>query len=294
MIEELTEEQIALFPVQVEKWVKIGLTTGEVDRIKAEEAINLAYKCADLKPPQNFYWESNPVKAIYKAAALVAGDRVITKEDCYNVRNGVCFGQFEAGWLSRIEFFKDVVGVSKLEKIEGLIAVAKHVSWWIPHDEFCVYCTHPQLIQRDDRFRLHNDSGPALVYDEDFKMYSIHGTIVPEFVVMEPEKNTIDAIQEESNVEVRRVMIDRYGIQKYLLDSKAEKIHVDDFGTLWKKQIPEDEPLVMIQLLNSTKEPDGSRKNYFLRVPPNMETAHQAVAWSFGKDIKSYQPAIES
>lgn len=36
------------------------------------------------------------------------------------------------------------------------------------------------------------------------------------------------------------------------------------------------------------------RKTYWLRVPPTMERARQAVAWTFGMDEQEYQPAVES
>jgi len=35
-------------------------------------------------------------------------------------------------------------------------------------------------------------------------------------------------------------------------------------------------------------------KEYFLRVPPDMPSAHAAVAWSFGKTPETYAPSIES
>ena len=38
----------------------------------------------------------------------------------------------------------------------------------------------------------------------------------------------------------------------------------------------------MVEVVNSTPEPDGSRKTYFLRVPPTIGTAREAVAWTFG------------
>jgi hypothetical protein len=50
----------------------------------------------------------------------------------------------------------------------------------------------------------------------------------------------------------------------------------------------------MVEVLNSTPEPDGTRRTYFLRVPPEIETAREAVAWTFGMDGAGYAPAVES
>lgn len=89
-------------------------------------------------------------------------------------------------------------------------------------------------------------------------------------------------------------MIERYGQQRFLLDSGAEEIHKDTFGTLYCKQLAGDEAIVMVKVRNSTPEPDNSIKDYFLRVPPGTKTAQEAVAWTFGLKPKEYQPTIET
>ena len=50
----------------------------------------------------------------------------------------------------------------------------------------------------------------------------------------------------------------------------------------------------MVEVQNSTPEPDGSVRTYFLRVPPGMASARAAVAWTFGLDGASYQPIVET
>ncbi len=113
-------------------------------------------------------------------------------------------------------------------------------------------------------------------------MYAWHGVRVRRYIIERPGEITIDAIKSEQNTEIRRVMIERYGLSRYLLDSGAVKVHGDETGELYRTEIPDDEPLVMVKVLNSTPEPDGSKKPYFLRVPPQLTTARDAVAWTFG------------
>jgi hypothetical protein len=55
-----------------------------------------------------------------------------------------------------------------------------------------------------------------------------------------------------------------------------------------------DEDLVMVKVVNSTAEPDGSFKDYYIRVPPNTRSARGAVAWSFGKEENEYDPAVQT
>ena len=117
---------------------------------------------------------------------------------------------------------------------------------------------------------------------------------VPEDVVTTPSAITVARIDAENNAEVRRIMLERYGEARYLQDSGAKQVHRDKWGVLYRKEIPGDEPLVMVRLLNSTPEPDGHSKIYWLRVPPTIETARAAVAWSFNVQGSKYAPKIET
>jgi hypothetical protein len=101
-------------------------------------------------------------------------------------------------------------------------------------------------------------------------------------------------IESEPNIEVRRLMIDLYGVGRYLAETKARLVHTDECGELYKRLQLDDEDLVVVKVINSTAEPDGTFKEYFLRVPPQMKTAREAVAWSFGLSEAEYKPDIET
>ncbi len=89
-------------------------------------------------------------------------------------------------------------------------------------------------------------------------------------------------IGDETNIERRRVMIERYGMEKYLKDSGAKPVSSDECGRLFRlRPRLRDEPIQIVEVKNSTPEPDGSYKLYYLRVPPEIETAREAVAWTF-------------
>ena len=50
----------------------------------------------------------------------------------------------------------------------------------------------------------------------------------------------------------------------------------------------------MVEVVNSTPEPDGSWKTYFLRVPPQMRSCQEAVAWTFNCSPDEYAVAVET
>jgi hypothetical protein len=162
------------------------------------------------------------------------------------------------------------------------------------HAEFCIVSDRPVRLLVDDQNRPHSTDGPFCAWSDGTALWAWHGVRVPAWVITNPERISVARIQAEENTELRRVLLERYGFDRYLHDSGATVIHADDVGTLYRAEIPGDEPLVMVSVLNSTAEPDGSRKPYFLRVPPDITTARQAVAWTFGTDADRYQPVLET
>lgn len=184
--------------------------------------------------------------------------------------------------------------------------------YWVAKPTVC--------IEQTDRTarRLHCTTGPALASDiEDLCFW--HGVMVPVHVITHPQSITLDEIDQETNAEARRVLTERYGTARYLRDSGTRVVQHDASGLLYRKDMPDDEPIVMVRVLNATPEPDGvmareeateifgaaaraalnapegSRfKEYMLRVPPYFRTAHEAVAWTFGLEAESYHPTIES
>ncbi|MDE2104578.1 MAG: hypothetical protein KGL39_45505, partial [Patescibacteria group bacterium] len=197
-----------------------------------------------------------------------------------SVVSPVCLGAIETGkadvlqtWMPTFEAFE-----------AGL--------WlFLPLDELCLWLPQP-VIKRQAQ-RLHCETGPAFELPGQ-RLWFWQGIEVPQYVVENPKAIIVPDIETEPNAEVRRIKIERFGQARYLQESGAKEIHRDDFGVLYRKELAGDEPLVMVKVLNSTPEPDGSFKDYFLRVPPNMRRAREAVAWTFGKAEADYEPALES
>jgi hypothetical protein len=135
------------------------------------------------------------------------------------------------------------------------------------------------------RRRLHCADGPAVVSDiED--LYFWHGILVPRLVIESPDQITAEMIDAETNQEVRRVMIERYGYERYVGDGKI--VHEDGTGRLIKKRNTHGDEIAVVSVVNGSKEPDGTYKHYVLSVPPEMGTACEAVAWTYGMSEQQY------
>ncbi len=136
--------------------------------------------------------------------------------------------------------------------------------------------------------------GPALAFPDGFALHAWRGMPVPGAFLAELTTLTPERIRAEENAELRRVMLEFYGYDRYLAESGARPVDRDETGVLWRIDLPDDEPVVMVEVVNSTPEPDGTHRTYWLRVPPRTRTARQGVAWTFGMAEEGYTPVLET
>ncbi len=190
------------------------------------------------------------------------------------------------------------IGISYALEQERLLRLwleqCRHTHWWFEYDGIVFLSDRPKALSLDSWGRLHNERGAALDYGDGFRLCAIYGIQVEENDVLHPEQITLGRIETEVNVEVRRVLTSFYGQARYLKDSGATLVHQDERGKLWRKMRQGDTDLVMVEVENSTPEPSGTPRSYLLRVPPNMTTAAEAVAWTFGMQCGQYLPRVET
>ncbi|MFI2413831.1 DUF6745 domain-containing protein [Streptomyces sp. NPDC018947] len=195
-------------------------------------------------------------------------------------------GQHDAPWLAAFP--------TDRAPLDGLAAVSASAGWWWPYERAAVVCERPVALHRDEAGRLDRGDGPALAFPDGFALHAWRGMPVPAAFLGELRALTPERIRAEENAELRRVMLEHYGYDRYLSESGARPLHTDETGTLWRIELDGDEPVVMVEVLNSTPEPDGSRRTYWLRVPPTTREAREGVAWTFGLAAEAYLPVRET
>ncbi|MGH2549310.1 MAG: DUF6745 domain-containing protein, partial [Thermomicrobiales bacterium] len=120
------------------------------------------------------------------------------------------------------------------------------------------------------------------------------GVRIEERILLHPETITHDEILAETNAERRRVLVDRFGVSRFIKESNAEILDEDrDPGgerRLLRVNLNEDEPLVTLSCLCPS-----TGRQYFLRVPPDMQSCRHAAAWIAGfDDPDQYDPVLET
>ncbi|MBI2811631.1 MAG: hypothetical protein HYX67_12510 [Candidatus Melainabacteria bacterium] len=193
--------------------------------------------------------------------------------------------------------YAEVLGVPvpNPELFEAVHRVWKKCGPIVMHKEFCILSEFPTQCNVDEDGRLHGDGHPSQQWKDGWKLYHWHGMRVTRQFAEAPETITVDHIENESNLEMRRLMLERYGIKKFLVDVGAKEVQRDECGILYRHFVHEVlEPIVMVEVTNSTSEADGTYKKYFLRVPPNITTAKAGIAWTFNLENKDYSPSVQT
>ena len=126
------------------------------------------------------------------------------------------------------------------------------------------------------------------------------GVRIKPSIAFHPESITAQAVIETQNIELRRVMLERMGYEAFFKQANAKELDRDadpggvrrllrvDFKdeSRWRR----DEPLVCL----SVTCPSTAR-HYIIRVPPDMDSCHQAAAWIAGFDDPAlYRPLQET
>ena len=212
------------------------------------------------------------------------------------------WGQQDIYWIAFYKFCENIRVKYKNESYELLdkwYELSRSCMWWYPFENYCIICNRPESIIWDEtKTKLHSYYKPVVKFRDGWSIYAIDGISVDERLINNPKSVTIEEIEKEENAELKRIKIQVYDkyrqVGAFIIDSGAVCIHKDIYGELFKKEIKDDESLVMVKVINSTINQDGRRNEYFLRVPPNMKRAKQAVAWTFGIDEDKYNPIVET
>jgi hypothetical protein len=328
MITKLTYAQGAKFPDYVKKWTDIGLCTLPADRPRAEAAIRKLYELSELSPPREIVWVESPIVGAFAAAITArilsenpsrfysAVDSAVYSAVGSAVRSAVrsiswhswMGGSLWSAIASWIDFMRSELGVAIPEIGQAYAETVESCGYWWPNKNFCIACERPLAIRRDEQGRLHSPDKKSIIWPDGWGLYHVHGIALPEWVIERPNEISVEKIDTEPNAEVRRVMMDKFTAPRYVAQSGIKPVHSDDFGLLYCKEMPGDEPLAIVKVVNSTAEPDGSFRDYWLRVEPGAykgaasRIAHAAVASTCRdeagelafEDYRDYAPLVET
>lgn len=204
-----------------------------------------------------------------------------TKEDYLQYwRSWWSPGVADVWWLHMYDVLQEYCD---WEDMHGFRGLADHCFTAITSPEWVLLCDKPTINHiGDDGVPSHLDA-PAIGFADGYGIFSFQGVTLPPDMIVNPEGLTAQRIMAEENAEVRRVMMRKFGEGRFVEEIGAAVIDRHDDYILYKADLPDDEPLVMVRMNNSTPMP-GTGLQWRSRYvgPPEKE------AWAAG------QPALQN
>ncbi len=149
----------------------------------------------------------------------------------------------------------------------------------------------PRVLSCDAAGLLHSATGKCLEHHDGWGFYAWHGVRVSERVILAPDRLSREDFLNAENVEVRRIIQERMG-ERFVSELGGVMLDSSSRGTLYEVRLPDDDPDEVARYVQV--QDASSERQYFLRVPPIIQTAAEAVAWSFGLSTEDYGPAQET
>ncbi len=279
-IESLTKQQEDMLSVYRDNWIQHGLSTEPVNKQECEEWARKAYEKAGLTIPDTILWAKSPMDAI----------KIITEYSkdttAWDVFNSFLYGQHEAGWLSFYDFFMVECGVKDVKPLVPLIELGKRCGWWSAFENLIVLQERPIAVHFNSAGSLHKDMGMAIEYNDGFGVYALDGIRVKREYAMTPA-NEIDCrlVLKEKSVDVRRVLINKIGIERLLSELDAKVIDKDDTYELVILDLDDDRQRPFLKMRNPSID-----AIHVEGVPPDIRTIVDALAWRNGFNLGGWIP----
>jgi hypothetical protein len=119
--------------------------------------------------------------------------------------------------------FRDVLGLrlSQYEKYHFWEEAALYGGFRVMLPKRCIVSDFPDILRVDSQWRPHCDSGPSHRWSDGWSLWYLHGIAVDEQIVLRPETQTIQQMDNEKNADVQAIRIERYGWPRYLRETGA-------------------------------------------------------------------------
>jgi len=183
-------------------------------------------------------------------------------ECCYKTYRMVRGGNLWSAWPAYLTFFKDKASLSDdiLKRLDIFEKLSTHGSYYWCHEDFVIVSDRPEFIKLDEQKRPHSLDGPFVQWRDGSGLYAINGQKVPAYICeTAKDKFTKEMILSESNVDYRRFIIEKIGIEKAIdiLGAKVVDIYESRVGGRY-------------ELLHIDYDGQGSSRPYLKMYNPSL------------------------
>ncbi len=205
---------------------------GITDEAITEAAITEFYAMIGLPKPI-FVWADSPfqiIKHLGPKYTKLFSSNFFSNQDAYWVSHYMFMLRYEPGAEETKKLWDIKIGVGKPQAELFLIwdRIIRSCSHWWPFESHVFVNTKLKRMKLNDQHMFHCPDGPAVEYADGEKLYFISSVNVEGRIIEHPETITIEEIQKQNNLEVKSILMDKYGFRRYFKDIGAKLIHKDE------------------------------------------------------------------
>ena len=139
-------------------------------------------------------------------------------------------GQFDSSYFSFYDFIFEIIKIiNPFKDLFNSYIKTTECGIIYPCDHFCVISNKPSKILMSNG-QLHSEGSSAIEYNDGFKIWSLNGVRVPQYLAETPtEKLDLEFFKKEQNADIKAEFIKKYGVQRMLsLGKKMDDSHKSD------------------------------------------------------------------
>lgn len=320
MIKELTEEQKDKIPAYVKKWIDVGVSTERLNYDNTYDIVKGFREVIALDADVPLVIAENPIEAwvmccLYKQdvkiddlqkemESVFSGNPKKYEIPIASIPHQT--GSFDASVFSFYDYFLSEFGNYDEKEIERNFGITsdilnKYKKWQKTCEIGCIYpldgvtivCQKPLHIHLNENNVLHKDGAPALAYSGlgDFKIYTLNGVDVPEWLAMTPAQELdIAQYNDIENADVKAEFVRKVGIERFIEKGKVidtyENYDQEENPWWWKSEYELIDMNFIFEsfsyapYLKMTNQTTGV---YHVEgVSPNCQTLEDAIKERFG------------
>lgn len=304
--DKLTDEELKLLYKKRDEAIDLVLHNKGADRDKIIKGMKWLYGLANMSEPRVLIFDSPfacQVAADYlQEASLDASDKALEEAVKAKAKKlleaktvvrlpWVDFSNIglaaDSGRLAFYDFFREI-GVVQLDlfvKYKELLqaGVFDCITLAVTRNnvttEVCIVTTPPVEVNLNSQNRLHSATGGATVYRDGFKQFFLNGVPVPRSLVETPaEKLDPATLLKEKDVEIRREIVRKIGIERVCMKLNAEVVDKQDNYELLLLDLQDGRRRPYLKMLNP------SINTYHIEgVPVEIKTVKEALEWRNGR-----------
>ena len=301
-----------------------------INEKEAKEAVNIFLAFHNEKPIEKFHFIKSPIEIVGKTKTTRANRQKIyeklqfSRNDLFYSNESSLYSRIDEDLQSRVNDlnFKDYLEsfwcLQKRRTYDFFLSIYQLYSFSsnkFSHNSFLndifskIHMLHisdkreafivypPKYIRLDARKRLHSIEAPAIEWEDGYGLHYLEDIFFRKDKFDNIPKMSAKKILSEKNSEIKRILIEMVGWEKFFKELPHQLIDEDKCPSGLPRKLVQikiernmmvDWQIRLLKMTNGTVEPDGKRREFVEQVPLTIKTCKEAVAWQLGLPTELY------